>query len=84
MLHSGLTPEDYISYKEFFDSGLDDNIADYIPDNEFKKRVISYIKQEFSQLAAMKRASDEVGVRLKDSYYLYPGSHINRWRKQVL
>ena len=133
-LHSGLTPDDYISYKEFFDSGLKDmfgthdvvleqrkllddalwafgkwmknymeydkkaagdvntkmnslddgNIADYTPDNEFKKRVMLYIKQGFSQLEAMKRGSDEFGVRLKDSYYLYPGSHINRWRKQDL
>lgn len=61
-----------------------ENSNEYIPDYEFKRRVLSYTSNGLSQLEAMKKASDDFSIKLKDSYYLYPGSHINRWRKQGL
>lgn len=59
-----------------------ETLNEYVPDSEFKRRVLSHINNGLSQLKAMKKASEEFGITLKDSYYQYPGSHIYRWRKQ--
>lgn len=53
------------------------------PDDAFKKQVLQLIDDGLTQLEAIKKTAVDRGVTLKDSYYIHPGSHIHRWRKQV-
>ena len=55
----------------------------YKPDLTFKKRVLELIEDGVTQKEAIEKAASALGVVLPDSYYLYPGSHIHRWRKQL-
>jgi hypothetical protein len=48
---------------------------------EFKNAVFKYCGS-MTQSAAMKHAAKEFGIALPRSYLIYPGSHINRWRRQ--
>lgn len=48
---------------------------------EFKRLVLSYLPA-MTQREAMQRAARELNVALTSSYLQYPGSHIDRWRKQ--
>lgn len=56
--------------------------ATYTPDDNFKIRVMILISEGLSQAKAMKTAADELKVKLPDSYYRYPGSHVYRWKQQ--
>lgn len=49
---------------------------------EFKARAIELWKGGSTQVAAIKRAAEEMGIALPQSYSNYPGSHFDRWRKQ--
>ena len=55
----------------------------FTPDLAFKKRVFQLIDTGFTQAEAMKKAAQEAGVVLPNSYYIYPGTHIYRWRGQI-
>ena len=48
---------------------------------EFINRVFSYC-QKLTQAESIKRAAEDLGVKLPGSYLKYPASHIDRWRKQ--
>jgi hypothetical protein len=48
---------------------------------EFKNAVLQHAGN-MRQSEAMKQAAKELGVHLPHSYLKYPGSHINRWRRQ--
>jgi hypothetical protein len=48
---------------------------------EFKNAVLTYASS-MRQSAAMEHAAREFGIHLPGSYLQYPGSHINRWRRQ--
>ena len=48
---------------------------------EFKNAVLKYAGS-MRQSMAMEHAARELGIHLPRSYLLYPGSHINRWRRQ--
>lgn len=54
----------------------------FTPDDDFKSKVVMYIKNGLTQKEAMVRTANERRVTLPDSYYKYPGSHIDRWKKQ--
>lgn len=57
----------------------------FTPNNDFKKEVLDRISRgNTSQKEVMKSVAVKFGVTLPDSYYKYPGSHINRWRKQSI
>lgn len=60
----------------------DTSAGTYTPDSNFKAKVMVLVKSGYTQLNAMRQVSQEYGIMLPESYYLYPGSHINRWRKQ--
>jgi hypothetical protein len=49
--------------------------------SEFKNAVLKYAGS-MKQSEAMEKAAIEFGIQLPNSYLLYPGSHINRWRSQ--
>jgi len=50
---------------------------------EFKNLVLSYCNTgSVPQQRAMEKASKKLNITLPDSYLKYPGSHIDRWRKQ--
>jgi hypothetical protein len=49
---------------------------------EFKARAIELWKGGDTQVAAIKKAAEEMGISLPPSYSNYPGSHFDRWRKQ--
>jgi hypothetical protein len=44
--------------------------------------VMNLIRQGVNQKEAMETVAMNRGVKLSDSYYKYPGSHIHRWREQ--
>ena len=48
---------------------------------EFKNAVLKYAGS-MRQSAAMEHAAKEFKIHLPPSYLLYPGSHIDRWRRQ--
>ena len=48
---------------------------------EFKNRALGYC-QSMKQAEAIQRAATDLNINLKPSYLQYPGSHIDRWRKQ--
>jgi len=48
---------------------------------DFKNTVFKYAGI-MKQSAAMEQAAREFGIHLPRSYLLYPGSHIDRWRRQ--
>jgi hypothetical protein len=48
---------------------------------EFKNCVLAYCTS-MTQCDAMKRAANQLKVSLPPSYLAYPGSHIDRWRRQ--
>jgi hypothetical protein len=48
---------------------------------EFKNAVLKYACG-MTQSAAMESAAREFEIRLPSSYMQYPGSHIDRWRRQ--
>jgi hypothetical protein len=54
----------------------------FTPDHQFKMDVMIQIQQGVNQKKAMEAVAMKREVKLADSYYRYPGSHIHRWRKQ--
>lgn len=52
------------------------------PNHEFKQRVMVLIEQGFTQRKAIEEAAVERGIKLQDSYYMYPASYIGQWKKQ--
>ena len=58
--------------------------SSYTPDDYFKREVLELLGEgNHSQLEAMKIVEAKHNVKLPNSYYDYPGSHIYRWRKQL-
>jgi len=56
--------------------------SSFTPDDQFKAEVMELIRQGAKQKEAMEKVATNREVKLADSYYKYPGSHIHRWRKQ--
>ena len=56
--------------------------SDFSPDHQFKMDVMNLIRQGVNQREAMETVAVTRQVKLADSYYKYPGSHIHRWREQ--
>ena len=54
----------------------------FSPDNEFKRAVMALVRSGIKQGEAMLTVAQQREVQLKPSYFEYPGSHIDRWRKQ--
>ena len=54
----------------------------FTPDDAFKRSVMQLIAEGATQARAIREAAVSRNVRLSDSYYQYPGSHIDRWRRQ--
>ncbi|MFC4321307.1 hypothetical protein [Litchfieldia salsa] len=57
--------------------------TDYKPDDRFKRDVLEMVDSGSSQKEAMESIANKHNVKLKVSYFQYPGSHINRWRTQL-
>lgn len=60
-----------------------DNHHTYIPNDDFKRKVIKKIEDGQSHLEAIESVASDFGVTLAPSYYKYPGSHIHRWKKTI-
>jgi hypothetical protein len=56
--------------------------SSFAPDHQFKMDVMNLIRQGVKQKKVMETVAVNREVKLADSYYKYPGSHIHRWRKQ--
>jgi hypothetical protein len=54
----------------------------YTPDRQFKTEVMALVRIGVQQKEAMETVAMIRGVILPPSYLKYPGSHIDRWRKQ--
>ncbi len=55
----------------------------YTPSMDFKKEVLRRLGKGESQGNVIRTVALEYGVTLPESYYIYPGSHIHRWKKQM-
>jgi hypothetical protein len=61
---------------------LDSKQSSFTPDDQFKMEVMKLIRQGVNQKKAMETVAINRKVKLANSYYKYPGSHIHRWRQQ--
>ncbi|MFD2212319.1 hypothetical protein [Metabacillus endolithicus] len=61
-----------------FTYNSDNSVISY----DMKVDVLTYIDRGMTQRQAMETVANEHNLVLKESYYLYPGSHIYRWKKK--